>query len=159
MDRTGSEDAGPAPQNERSRADKKRHTDRVAQQRHRQRQRNYIAELEAQLLLLKEGSSGQITQLIEENAQLRQEVGAPFPVALASSALAATGHMKIPFRALLTRRIHPAGPDQCPSRRPGRGSWPKEDPGVRFGGHRSKAPCRFEQTSLSIGERRGHVGQ
>ncbi|UPL02161.1 hypothetical protein LCI18_013095 [Fusarium solani-melongenae] len=74
MDQAGSEDAGPAPQNERSRADKKRHTDRVAQQRHRQRQRNYIAQLEAQLLLLKEGSSGQITQLVEENAQLRQEL-------------------------------------------------------------------------------------
>ncbi|KAH6977589.1 hypothetical protein BKA56DRAFT_588477 [Ilyonectria sp. MPI-CAGE-AT-0026] len=74
MDRAGSEDAGLPPQNERSRADKKRHTDRVAQQRHRQRQRNYIAELEAQLRLLKEGSSGQITRLVEENAQLRQEL-------------------------------------------------------------------------------------
>ncbi|CAK7237834.1 hypothetical protein SBRCBS47491_010166 [Sporothrix bragantina] len=57
------------------RKQRKRDTDRIAQREHRKRQRQYVQDLEVELAFLKQQPShSQISQLCEENKQLRQEV-------------------------------------------------------------------------------------
>ncbi|KAH7369352.1 hypothetical protein B0T11DRAFT_296862 [Plectosphaerella cucumerina] len=56
------------------RAEKKRYSDRVAQQRHRQRRKDYISDLEAQLRLFKDGGESQMAQIVSENTRLRKEL-------------------------------------------------------------------------------------
>ncbi|KAH7375991.1 hypothetical protein B0T11DRAFT_15686 [Plectosphaerella cucumerina] len=69
-----SDDVNASPNSSRSRAEQKKHMARVAQQRHRQRQKDRIAELEAQLSVLKESGCGQMRRLVDENTRLRQEL-------------------------------------------------------------------------------------
>lgn len=57
-----------------SRAEKKRQADRLAQQKHRKRQRDYIAQLEEQLQAIRDGGQSQVAKLAHENGQLREEV-------------------------------------------------------------------------------------
>lgn len=68
------DDTGDAPENPAARAEKKRYSDRVAQQRHRQRRKDYINDLEAQLRLFKDGGESQMAQIVSENTRLRKEV-------------------------------------------------------------------------------------
>lgn len=75
MDHTAHDDGVERPATPARRAEKKRYSDRVAQQRHRQRRKEYINDLEAQLRLLKDGGESQMAELVSENARLRKEVG------------------------------------------------------------------------------------
>lgn len=59
---------------DQGRAEKKRQTDRIAQQKHRKRQREHIAQLEKQLQVIQQGGESEIAQLVSENAKLREEV-------------------------------------------------------------------------------------
>ncbi|CAK7204829.1 hypothetical protein SEUCBS139899_007591 [Sporothrix eucalyptigena] len=59
------------------RKQRKRDTDRLAQREHRKRQKQYVQDLEVELAFLKQQpTQSQISQLCEENKQLRQEVNA-----------------------------------------------------------------------------------
>ncbi|KAH7161517.1 hypothetical protein EDB81DRAFT_925036 [Dactylonectria macrodidyma] len=62
-----------APDNP-TRSEKKRQTDRIAQQKHRRRQREHIAQLEKQLQVIQEGGQSEIAQLVAENTALREEI-------------------------------------------------------------------------------------
>ncbi|KAJ4177318.1 hypothetical protein NW755_013914 [Fusarium falciforme] len=59
---------------DQGRAEKKRQTDRIAQQKHRKRQREHIAQLEKQLQVIQQGGESEIAQLVSENAKLREEM-------------------------------------------------------------------------------------
>ncbi|KAM5341809.1 hypothetical protein ACJ41O_014840 [Fusarium nematophilum] len=56
------------------RVEKKRQTDRIAQQKHRKRQREHIEQLEKQLKVIQQGGESEIAQLVAENAKLRDEI-------------------------------------------------------------------------------------
>lgn len=61
------------------RRERKRQTDRVAQQQHRKRQKKYIEELEHKLGVLQSGDQSEIVRLGTENFRLRQTVGLIHP--------------------------------------------------------------------------------
>jgi hypothetical protein len=71
------DEAGEPVETSAVRAEKKRYSDRVAQQRHRQRRKDYISDLEAQLRLFKDGGESQMAQIVSENTRLRKEVCGP----------------------------------------------------------------------------------
>lgn len=56
------------------RRERKRQTDRVAQQQHRKRQKKYVEELEEKLRVLQSSDQSEIVRLGNENFQLRQTV-------------------------------------------------------------------------------------
>lgn len=66
--------AASAPSGGESRRERKRQTDRVAQQQHRKRQKLYIEELESQVALLKSAGQAQSSsRLAVQNLKLQQE--------------------------------------------------------------------------------------